>query len=83
MKCGGLGIPDPRLLAERAYNTSKSASEVPIGLRIGGTDLKYVAHKYCVRISSVDGWKQREFWDTKALTRSKELADGAGLNRLR
>ena len=27
----GLGIPDPRMLAERAYNTSKAASEVLVG----------------------------------------------------
>ena len=28
VKGGGLGIPNPRLSAERAYNTSKAASEV-------------------------------------------------------
>ena len=27
----GLGIPDPRLSAECAYNTSKAASEVLVG----------------------------------------------------
>ena len=73
---GGLGIPDPRLLVERAYNTSKSASEVLIGSLLGGTDLNYVSNKGCVRRASADGQKQREFSETAALTLQKELSDG-------
>ena len=61
MKCGGLGIPDPRLSAERVYNISKAASEVLIGSLIGGTNLNYVAHKVCVCRVRSDGQKQREF----------------------
>ena len=41
----GLGIPEPRLLLECAYNTSKSASEVLVGSIIGGNSLNYVSHK--------------------------------------
>ena len=44
MKQGGQGIPDPRLLVERAYNTSKAASEVLIGSLLGGSDLNYVVY---------------------------------------
>ena len=39
VKRGGLGIPDPRILAERSYNTSKEASEVLVVSLLGGTDL--------------------------------------------
>ena len=42
VKCGGLGIPNPRLSAERAYSTSKAASKVLIGSLLGGTNLNYV-----------------------------------------
>ena len=45
VKCGGLGIPDPHMLAERAYTTPKSSSEVLVGSLLGGTNLNYVAHK--------------------------------------
>ena len=31
MKRGGLGITDPQLPTERAYNTSKAAGEVLVG----------------------------------------------------
>ena len=37
VKRRGLGILKPRLLAEHAYNTSKSASEVLVGSLLGGT----------------------------------------------
>ena len=82
IKRGGLGIPDPRLLAEHAYNTSKASSEVLVGLLLGGTDLNYVAHKVCVRRASDDGQKQWEFWETARLTIHKEQVYGAVLNRL-
>ena len=57
MRCGGLGIPDPRMSKECAYNTSKSSSEVLVGSHIGGTNLNYVAHKGCLCRASSDGWK--------------------------
>ena len=76
MKHGGLGIPDPRLSSELAYNTSKSASEVLVGSLIGGTELNYVSHKGCIRRASADGQKQQELTDKAVLLRRKELADG-------
>ena len=39
MECGVLGIPVPQLLAECAYNTSKSDREFLVGSLLGGTDL--------------------------------------------
>ena len=83
MKRGGLGIPDSCLSAEHVYNTSKAASKVLVGSLLGGTNLNYVAHKASVCRSSAYGQKQQEFSYIEALTRRKELADGAGLNRLR
>ena len=35
----GLGIPDPLLTEERAYNTSKAASEVLVVSLLGGTEI--------------------------------------------
>ena len=78
----GLGITEPQLLSECAYNTSKSASEVLIGSLIGGTSLNYISHKECIHRASADRQKQRKFSETKALTIWKELMDRAGLNCL-
>ena len=52
VKHGGLGIPDPRQSAECAYNTSKAASRELIDSLLGGSVLKYVGHRACVRKAS-------------------------------
>ena len=83
MKHGGLGIPDPWLLAERAYNTSKAAIEVLVGSLLGGTYLNHVGHTACVRRSSADARENQEYSEIKVLNRRNNLADGAGLNHLR
>ena len=75
MKPGDLGTSDPRLSAERAYNTYKSSSEVLVGSLLGVTDLNYVAHKGCVCRENSDRKKQNEFLEEAALTRRRELAD--------
>ena len=49
---------------------------------VGGTNLNCIAHKWCVRRSSADGWKQQDFLEKVTLTRWKELVDRAGLNHL-
>ena len=82
MKHSGLCIPDPQIPEERAYNTYKAASEVLVGSLLGGTNLNYIAHKGCVCRASADGQKQREFSEIKLLTRQKDMAYRAGLNRL-
>ena len=57
VKCGSLGIPDPRLSAERVQNAYKAASEVLVGSLLVGTDLNYVVYKGCVCRASADGRK--------------------------
>ena len=68
--------------AEHAYNTSKGASEVLFGSLLGVTNLNYVAHKGCVHRASADGQKQVKLVEKTVILRQKELADGAGMNRL-
>ena len=82
VKRGGLGIPDIQISAERAYNTSKSVSEVLVVSLLGGIDFNYIAHKGCVRRASADGQKQWEFLEKGVPTRQHDLVDGAGLNPL-
>ena len=49
VKHGGLGIPDPRMSEECAYNTSKAASRELLDSLLGGSVLNYVGHRACVR----------------------------------
>ena len=52
VKYDGLGIPDPRQLAECAYNTSKAASRELVDSLLGGSVLNCVGHRACVRKAS-------------------------------
>ena len=45
VKHGGLGIPDPRLSVESAYNTSKAAIRELLDSLLEGSVLKYVGHR--------------------------------------
>ena len=76
MKHGGLGIPYPRLSAECAYNTSKSASEVLVVSLLGVTNLKYEVYKGCVHRASANMRKQRELSEKALVSRRKDLAVG-------
>ena len=49
---GGLGIPEPRLSAESAYNTSKGASRKLLDSLLGGSTLNYVGHRAFVSKAS-------------------------------
>ena len=49
VKHGGLGIPDPRLSAESAYNTSEAASRELVDSLLGGFVRNYIGHMACVR----------------------------------
>ena len=69
-------------MAEREYKTSKAASEVLVHSLLGGNNLNCVAHKGCVRRASADRRKQLDLVEKAVITRRKDLADGAGLNRL-
>ena len=53
VKHGGLGIPDPRLSAESAYNTPKAASRGLVDFLLGGSVLIYVGHRACKRKASL------------------------------
>ena len=48
VKHGGLGIPDPRLSADRAYNTSKADRRELVDSLLGGSVLNYVGHRACI-----------------------------------
>ena len=66
VKHGGLGIPDPWLSVEIAYNTSKADSRELVDSLLGGSVLNYVGHRACVRKAS----------QTSRITKiSVELAD--------
>ena len=52
IKHGRLGIPDPRLSVESAYNTSKAASGELVDFILGGTALNDIGHRACVRGAS-------------------------------
>ena len=52
VKHGGLGIPDPGLSAECAYNTYKAASRELVDSLLGGSILNYVGHRACVHKAS-------------------------------
>ena len=45
VKHGGLGIPDPWLSAECAYNTSKAASRELVDSLLGVSALNYAGHR--------------------------------------
>ena len=49
VKHGGLGIPEPQMSAESAYNISKAASGELVDSLLGGCALNYVGHRSCVR----------------------------------
>ena len=53
IKHGGLGIPDHRLSAESAYNTSKVTSRELVDSLLGGSVLNYVGHRACVHKASL------------------------------
>ena len=53
-KHGGLGVPDPGLSAESAYNTSKAASDELVDSLLRGYTLNYVVHRACVRRASTE-----------------------------
>ena len=45
VKHGGLGIPDPQLIADSAYNTSNAAIRELVDSLLGGYVLNYVGHR--------------------------------------
>ena len=77
----GLGITDPRMLEESAYNTSKAASGKLVDYLSGGSALNCVGHRACVHGASVGSRKERKHVEIVDLDRRKELARGQERNR--
>ena len=82
VKHGGLGILDPRLSEESAYNTSKAASGELVESLLGGSALNYVGHRACVRKVNLSARREKMHVDLGELARQKELAGGQERNRL-
>ena len=82
VKHGGLGIPDPRLSAEIAYNTSKYARRELVGSLLGGTILNYVGHRACVRKASQTERRHNMCVELGEVARQKKQAGGQERNRL-
>ena len=82
VKHGGLSIPDPRLSAKSAYNTSKVASGELVNSLFGGSALNYVGHRACVCRSSLAERREKMHVELGELSRQKELTGGQERNHL-
>ena len=78
----GLCIPDPRLSAESAYNTSKTASGELEDSLLGGSTLNYVGHRACIRRARFPARRAMMHVEQDELARRKELSVGQERNRL-
>ena len=76
VKHGGLGIPDPRLSAESAYNTYKAASGELVDSLLGGSALNYVGHRACAHKTSLAERCEKMHVELSELNRRKDLAGG-------
>ena len=77
-----LGLTDPQLSAESAYNTSKSASTEPVDSLLGGSTLNYVGHRACVRREVAGVRKGRKNVEFTELDIQKDIAGCQESNRL-
>ena len=82
VKHGSLGIPDPWLSAESAYNISKEASGGLVDSLLGGSALNYVGHSACVRKPSLAVRHAKMHVNLGEMARRKELSGGQERNRL-
>ena len=79
---GSLGIPDPRLSADSAYNNFKAASGGLVDTILGGSILNYVRHRSCVRKASLTSRRAKIHVKLGDLERRKELTGGQDRNCL-
>ena len=82
IKHDGLGILDPRLSADSAYNTSKASSGGLVDFFLGGYALNYIGHRACVRKASLTARREKMHVKLGEVARRKELADGQERKRL-
>ena len=80
VKHGGLGKPDPRLSAECAYNTYKADSRELVDSILGGSVLKYVGHRACVRKASQLARLSKRIAELSKLFKRQEQAGGQEKN---
>ena len=73
VKHGGLGILDPCLSAESAYNTSKADIREPVGYILGGANLIYVGHRTCECGATAGEGEERQHVKMAELDRRKDL----------
>ena len=71
VKHGGLGIPDPWLSAESAYNTSKADSGELVDSLLEGSALNNVSHRACVRKVSLAARRSKMHAELGDLARQK------------
>ena len=76
VKHGGLGIPDPRMSEESAYNTSKGDSGELVGSLLGGSALNYVGHRACVSKASQTAGQTKMSVELAEIFRRREHARG-------
>ena len=62
---------DPRFSAKRAYNTSKAAGGKLVNCLLGGSALKYVGHRACVRRASTGARKYKNYVEIVRMARQK------------
>ena len=74
VKHGGLGIPDPRLSAECAYNTYKVASRELVDSLLRGSVLNYIGHRACVRKASQSARLSKQIAEMSELFERQEQA---------
>ena len=82
VKPGGLDIPDPRLSAESAYNTSKAASRELVDSLLGGSVINYVGHRVFVRKASQTARLSKRSVEIAKIFKRQELAGGQEKNHL-
>ena len=76
VKHGGIGITDPRLSAESAYNTSKAASRELVDSLLGGSVLNYVGQRACIRKASQLARLSKRIVEISELFKRQEQAGG-------
>ena len=75
-KHSGLGIPDPQLSEDSAYNTYKADSGELVDSLLGGSALNYVGHRACVRKASQSSRLSKSIVELSEIFKWQEQAGG-------
>ena len=82
VKHRGLGIPEPRLSAEMAYNTFKAAIRKLVDSLLGGPVLNYVGHRECIRKASQTAQLSKRSVELAKIYKRQEQAGDQEKNQL-